>query len=157
MPKKTAGSSAVFDGPVLLDTHVWIWYLEGRRDAFSESVLARMKSTEKVHFFWVSEMSVWEAANKAAKGRLDLSPTTAVWIAQATQQAGYRFTVPDRETYLLSTGLPSMESRYSSDPVDRILMATAMLKKVPLVTADRQILDYAKVTDHLTAFDVRGE
>ena len=155
MPKRGRSGAQAVAGPVLLDTHVWIWYLDGRAREFSPSVRRFMQAVEKAHFFWVSEMSVWEAANKAAKGRLHLSPTAAIWMDRATQLPGYRFSLPDRATYLLSTRLPELEPTHPSDRVDRILIATAMLQDIPLLTADRGILDYAHAYRHLRAIDAR--
>jgi PIN domain nuclease of toxin-antitoxin system len=143
------------DGPLLLDTHAWIWYLDGRAQSFSPAALQHLQKLESNHGFLVSEMSVWEAANKASKGRLQLAPTPEIWIERATNLPGFQFLAPQREVLLLSTRLPDLSPTDPRDPVDRMLIATAMLQHVPLATADEGILEYAAVHGHLTTLDVR--
>ena len=89
----------------------------------------------------VSDISYWEIAVKSAKGRLTLSVDAAVWLARASAAPGIRFLPLDREVLLLSTRLADSAH---NDPADRMLLAVAQLNSVPLVTADKLIVDYAK-------------
>jgi pimeloyl-ACP methyl ester carboxylesterase len=56
------------------------------------------------------------------------------------------------DVLLASTQLPGS---IRGDPVDRILVASAIAADIPLVTADRAILDYADATGALSACDAR--
>jgi PIN domain nuclease of toxin-antitoxin system len=67
----------------------------------------------------------------------------AIWLQQAEQAPGIRFRALDRRVLLLSTRL---SGSIHNDPADRMLIATAQLANVPLVTADGLIIEYAE--DH---------
>jgi PIN domain nuclease of toxin-antitoxin system len=89
----------------------------------------------------VSDISYWEVAVKSAKGKLTLSVDVGVWLARASAAPGIRFLPLDRDVLLLSTRLAGAAH---NDPADRILLAIAQLNNIPLVTADKLLIDYAK-------------
>lgn len=96
--------------------------------------------------------SYWEVAVNAARGKLTLSVDVAVWLQRAEQAPGIRFGALDRPVLLLSTRLPGA---VHNDPADRMLIATAQLAIVPLVTADRLIVEYAQVHPGTPVVDAR--
>jgi PIN domain nuclease of toxin-antitoxin system len=100
----------------------------------------------------VSDISYWEIAVKAAKGKLTLSVDAGVWLNRASSAPGIRFLPLDREILLLSTRLAGSAH---NDPADRMLLAAAQLNNVPLVTADKQIVDYAKAHAATPVVDAR--
>jgi PIN domain nuclease of toxin-antitoxin system len=106
-----------------------------------------------VHQLLVSDVSVWEIGTKVAKGRLRLALDVPVWVARAERAPGIRFLPLDRPTLLLSTALPGT---VHGDPADRMLIASALLHRCALVTADRTIVAYARSDAPLTVVDVRG-
>ena len=68
---------------VLLDTHVWVWWLtpgsplpRAEREALDEKAARR----ELI----LAAISLWEAQVLHAKGRLDLPLPFAEWLARAT-------------------------------------------------------------------------
>jgi PIN domain nuclease of toxin-antitoxin system len=89
----------------------------------------------------VSDISYWEVAVKSAKGKLTLSVDVGVWLARASAAPGIRFLPLDRDVLLLSTRLAGAAQ---NDPADRMLLATAQLNNIPLVTTDKLLIDYAK-------------
>ncbi len=100
----------------------------------------------------VSDISYWEIAVKTAKGKLTLSVDAAVWLARASSAPGVRFLPLDRDILLLSTRLAGSGH---NDPADRMLLAAAQLLNVPLVTADKLIVDYAKFNAGTPVIDAR--
>lgn len=100
----------------------------------------------------VSDISFWEIAVKAAKGKLTLSMDSSVWLARAHTAPGISFIPVDRDVLLLSTRLAGSAH---NDPVDRMLLATAQLNNVPLVTADKQIVDFARSNAGTPVIDAR--
>lgn len=100
----------------------------------------------------VSDISYWEIAVKSAKGKLSLSVDVGVWLARASAAPGIRFLPLDRDVLLLSTRLAGSAH---NDPADRMLLATAQLNNVPLVTADRLIVDYARAHAGTPVVDAR--
>jgi PIN domain nuclease of toxin-antitoxin system len=130
-----------FVGPALLDTHVWIWYLEGNRARLDEATVELLRRCVRGEGLWVSDISVWEVGTKAAKGQLLLMPDVSAWIEQASHRPGFSFLPLDRSILLGSTRLPG---QIHGDPADRMLIASATLAGVPLVTADHLIVAYAE-------------
>lgn len=100
----------------------------------------------------MSDISYWEVAVKAAKGKLTLSIDAAVWLSRASSAPGIRFLPLDRDILFLSTRLAGMAH---NDPADRMLLATAQLNSVPLVTADGLIVDYARSNAGTPVVDAR--
>jgi PIN domain nuclease of toxin-antitoxin system len=108
---------------VLLDTHVLIWWDEGRRIAAE----AR-QAIEAADAVYVSAASAWEVAIKTALGRL--RPTRTV--EEATSDSGFlELPVTCRHADRV-TGLPP----HHRDPFDRMLLAQAAVEELTLVTRD---------------------
>lgn len=147
----TANDLRDYDGPLLLDTHVWIWYMDGdssRLSSETADLLNRSGAKRQLH---VSDISYWEVAVKAAKKKLTFSVDVGVWLQQAETAPGIQFLPLTRPVLLQSTRLAGS---VHNDPVDRMLIAIAQLHAVPLVTADGNIVDYAKFNGATPVVDV---
>jgi PIN domain nuclease of toxin-antitoxin system len=108
---------------LLLDTHVLIWWDEGRRIAAE----AR-RAIAEADLVYVSAATAWEVAIKTGLGRL--RPTRTV--AEAASESGFlelpvTFSHAERVT-----GLPP----HHHDPFDRMLVAQAAVEELTLVTRD---------------------
>jgi PIN domain nuclease of toxin-antitoxin system len=141
-----------YDGPLLLDTHIWLWHLEGDREHTTGELTALLDRSGAKSNLRVSDISYWEIAFKAAKGRIRFSVDVAVWLQRAEQAPGIRFHPLDRPTLLLSTRLPGSAN---NDPADRMFIATAQRANLPLVTAYRLIVEYAKERPGTLVVDAR--
>jgi PIN domain nuclease of toxin-antitoxin system len=146
------GDLAAYDGPLLLDTHVWIWHLEGDDTHFAPATRALLDRSSAHGRLLVCDISWWEVAVKAAKGKLTLTVDVAVWLQRAEQAPGLRFRPLTRPVLLQSTRLPGTAH---NDPADRMLMAMAQLDGVPLVTNDRLIIEYAVAHPGTPVVDAR--
>lgn len=146
------GNLATYGGALLLDTHVWIWWLNGDEERMSPETCALLDRSGADSHLWVSDISYWEVAVKAAKGKLTLSVDVAVWLQRAERAPGIRFLPIDRSVLLLSTRLPGTEH---NDPADRMLIAAAQINNVPLITADRLIVEYATAHPGTPVVDAR--
>lgn len=141
-----------YDGPLLLDTHVWVWHLSGDTTRLSTdgmALLDRLGSSSRLH---VSDISYWEVAVKVAKLKLTLSVDATVWLQRAERAPGIHFLPLTRDVLLLSTRL---SGTVHNDPADRMLIAVAQINNVPLVTADRLIIEYANAVPGTPVVDVR--
>jgi PIN domain nuclease of toxin-antitoxin system len=134
------------DAGLVIDTHVWLW-LESEPDRLGESARARIEQAARAGKLWVSVMSVWEIGMLVAKDRIRLSMPVDEWVRQASATPGMQMLGVIPEIALESTRLPDAPH---GDPVDRLLMASARLHNLTLVTADEKILAYAK-QGHLKA------
>jgi PIN domain nuclease of toxin-antitoxin system len=130
------------DGPLLLDTHIWIWYLEGDAARITGTLRTLLDDVARGAGLQVLDISARELGVKTTKGSLTLSVDAAVWLRRAERAPGIVFIPLDRDVLLVSTRLDAAHN----DPADRMLIAAAQLNNVPLVTADHRIIDYAR--DH---------
>lgn len=124
---------------LLLDTHVWLWAATqpeklGRK---TRSVLVDPK-TDRL----VSAASVLEIARLVAGGQILLSTPARKWIDESTHilLLGHLPITADIaiEAYLLPAS-------FHRDPADRLLVATARIHNLVVVTADERILGYHSV------------
>jgi PIN domain nuclease of toxin-antitoxin system len=128
-------------GPLLLDTHVWVWYVENAAGKFSRKIEPRIERAVARGDVIVSAISVWEIAMLEAAGRLELAVDVRTWVARALSFPGVRLKGLSPSVAIESTRLPGDLHR---DPADRILIATARQLGAAIVTCDERILTYAK-------------
>ena len=134
------------DTGLVIDTHVWLW-IESDPDRLSEPARSRIEQAARVGKLWVSVMSVWEIGMLVAKDRIRLSMPVDEWVRQASGTPGMQMLGVIPEIALESTRLPDAPH---GDPVDRLLMASARVHNLTLLTADEKILAYAR-QGHLKA------
>jgi PIN domain nuclease of toxin-antitoxin system len=141
-----------YDGALLLDTHIWIWHLEGDPSQMAPDLVSLLNRSGAEGRVRVSDISYWEVAVKSAKGKLTFSVDATIWLRRAEKAPGIRFLPLDRDVLLLSTRLPGT---VHNDPADRMLIAAAQLNSIPLVTADQLILEYALAHPGTPVIDAR--
>jgi len=126
---------------IVLDTHAWVWFVDDPRQL---SVPAR-KATETAlagGSIVISSISSWEVAMLAASGRLKLTIDVRDWIAKCEALPFFNFVPVDNTIFVRSVFLPG---RLHADPADRIIIATALTRDIPIVTKDRKIRSYPRV------------
>lgn len=127
------------DGALLIDTHVWWWWENGILGHIPDKAMRRIESAERYNMLRISAISAWEIGMLDHKGRLSALPDALSWIRQSLAVPGRGLVPLTPEIAVASTRLPDPPNR---DPVDRILLATARVENLTLVTADRKLLDY---------------
>jgi PIN domain nuclease of toxin-antitoxin system len=136
---------------LLLDTHVWVWYLENDRKRLSKKVTEHIAAAEAANEVFVSDISFWEVANKSTKEKI-VSMDAILWLQRAGEAPGLAYMPIERAALIQSTRLAGMAPR---DPADRILIAIAQMNGATLVTADKGIIDYARETRAVSIYDAR--
>lgn len=136
-------------GTVLLDTHVWIWVLEGNRDAIGERTRARIEEAARDGQLRVGAISVREVAMLESKGRVRLSLSLEEWVHRGLAAPGVQLAPLSPDVAIGSTRLPG---ELHGDPADRLLIATARALGATLATCDRNILRYG-AEGHLQVLD----
>ena len=131
--------------PLLLDTDVWIWLNQGASD-LSDAVTHRIDRAAARGEAVVSVMSVWEVSLLHAKRRIGLRLALPIWVDRALAPP---ITLAPL-TPAIAVECHRLRDRFHNDPVDRILVATARIERLTLLTRDRAILDYA-ARGHLRA------
>lgn len=135
--------------PLLLDTHVWIWLMDGMEREMGAEALEMVRVASARGRVMVSAISVWEVAMLDAKGRVRFSMEAGEWVRRALGAPGLRLAALSPEIAVESARLPGTAH---GDPADRILIATARLAGATLVTRDGKILEYAR-SGHLSVLD----
>lgn len=143
---------STYAGPLLLDTHIWVWHLEGNPNQLTPELIALLDRCGSAGQLRVSDISSWEVAVKTAKAKLLLSIDAGIWLRRAAHAPGIRLLPLDRDILLLSTRLAGA---VHNDPADRMLIAAATLNNLPLVTADRLIIEYAQEHPGTPVVDAR--
>jgi PIN domain nuclease of toxin-antitoxin system len=77
-----------------------------------------------------------------SRGKVRLSEEIRTWLAAIQVLRHVHFIPVDNNIAVTSIYLPG---RLNNDPADRIIVATAMLLNVPIVTKDAQIKAYPHV------------
>lgn len=117
-------------GPLLLDTHVFLWWRMNAPDLTEEARHAVARADTVL----VSAASAWEAAIKVALGRLTLPEPFARGVeGSAFVKLAITFAHADRVGHL---------PHHHGDPFDRLLVAQAQVEELTLVTHDRKLEPY---------------
>ncbi len=124
----------------LLDTHVWIWLINGEKKMERGPLIRRLREGPPSSLR-VSILSVWEVGMLEAKGRIELPLGCLEWVQRALGAPGMALVPLTAEVAVASSRLPGV---FHGDPIDRILVATARNLDLTLVTQDSQILAYSK-------------
>jgi PIN domain nuclease of toxin-antitoxin system len=120
---------------VLLDTHVWVWWLT-RDAALTPRERAALNKRASRGGVRLSAISLWEVQMLHAKRRLRLPGTLADWLHAAASPEVLAVLPLDAEVALALDGLPAS---FHGDPADRVIAATARAHVLPLATHDRAI------------------
>ncbi len=124
---------------LLLDTHIWLRYL-GISGDLRPSALPTLRKAEASGNLFLSVFSIWETAMLVRDGRLKLNTDIRLWTEQALAQPGYTLLPFTAEIAIDSVNLPEPVHK---DPADRILLATARVERLTLVTRDKEVLAFA--------------
>ena len=76
-----------------------------------------------------------------SKGRLELKMNCAEWVRQALATPGLRLVALTPEIAIESSRLPG---QFHGDPADRLLVATARIEAISLMTKDDRLLEYGR-------------
>jgi PIN domain nuclease of toxin-antitoxin system len=125
---------------ILLDTHVWVWWVN--ESSMGSKDMLRIIQEHQDDGLGVSIISCWEVAKLVERGRLELSTPVEHWIEQALAYPGVELLELTPRIAVESTQLPG---EFHRDPADQMLVATARVYDIPLLTADSKLLDYPHV------------
>ncbi|MEZ4837309.1 MAG: type II toxin-antitoxin system VapC family toxin [Caldilineaceae bacterium] len=121
---------------VLLDTHVFLWWIANDPQLSS---VARQLVTDPQTEPLLSTVSGWEIAIKSGLGRLNLSEDLQTFVAEQLRINTIRVLPIEMGHALHVYTLP----HHHRDPFDRMLVAQSQVEKIPIVTRDPLIARYA--------------
>jgi PIN domain nuclease of toxin-antitoxin system len=119
----------------LLDTGVWLWSV-GKPSRISRN--ARDVMADSRNDVFLSAVTSWEVAIKAASGKLHLPEPPDLFVPRRMAAQGLRPLAVSHEHALAVFGLPP----HHRDPFDRLLIAQAKVEEMTLISADRMFDRY---------------
>jgi PIN domain nuclease of toxin-antitoxin system len=120
---------------VLLDTHIWIWWLTPG-SPLTRTERAALDAAAERREVSLAAISLWEAQMLYSKRRLELPLPFPDWLARAADSRIVSVVPLDVETVL---ALDSLPHSFHGDPADRLIVSTAKAYSLPLATRDTTI------------------
>jgi len=127
--------------PLLLDTHIWLWFALANRDRLKPAAIQAIQEAARRGYLRVSIITIWEIGLLESKGRVHLGLALDDWIERALALPGLSLAPLNAKMALDCNRLPG---EFHADPADRIIVATARRLDATLMTADRKIIEYGK-------------
>lgn len=117
---------------LLLDTHIWLWYLLGNERLSTQLQITIPAATTEL---WLSPISIWETLLLAEKGRISLQPNPVAWVDLALNTLEIREASLNHHIAILSRQIELPHQ----DPGDRFIAATAVYYQLTLATVDTNL------------------
>ncbi len=130
---------------ILLDTHALIW-LDQDDPALGPVARRRIDAALNDKAVAVSAISFWEVAMLVTKGRITMETPIPQW-RQDLLTLGLIEIPVNGEIGIAAVHLEHLHG----DPADRMIVATALLQKAVLMTADRKLLEWSGILERQDA------
>jgi PIN domain nuclease of toxin-antitoxin system len=126
---------------VLLDTHVLYWLVSGVSELLDEALVA-IDENQRGGTLFVSPVTAWELSVATKKGRVAGRPHLGEdppgrWFREAVRATSARV-IPIRQRISCEAATVVTDTGHK-DPGDCFLIATARVRRMPIVTRDEII------------------
>ena len=141
---------------ILLDTHALVWCATGDTTKMSGARMEQIDAAIIEGQAAVSAVTFWELElfrRKPDNSSLRLPPTANLRLRLLSD--GLQEIAPTGDLMVRAVQLG--DEGFHKDPMDRIIVATALQGGLRLATADAQIIDWANHTGHLELFDLQRD
>ena len=135
------GSEGLMTYDLLLDTHVFLWLMEGDEKLSKEALKKIFHTCEKEGRIYLSAISVWKIVMLIMKNRIKIKQPIFQWIQAAFRALHINLDPLPPE---ISLERCCLSDSFHQDSVDHMIVASARILSVPLVTKDERILRYAR-------------
>jgi PIN domain nuclease of toxin-antitoxin system len=119
----------------LLDTHAWIWWMQAD-PRLGQPVVAALDGLGPDERPSISAISLWEVAMLVNLGRLDLGESLRSWLDAAGDPRTVRL-LPI--TPAIANEVARIPDDVHRDPADRLIIASARVHDLPVLTRDQAI------------------
>lgn len=116
----------------LLDTHCLIWFQEAN-PKIPDAVMKLIRNADNIIFF--SQLSLYEIAIKQKIGKLPQFLATITEVYQQALKDNFTFLPIDNKHLEAYKNIPLLEEH--RDPFDRLLIATAYVENIEVMTGDK--------------------
>ena len=127
---------------ILLDTHILIWWrLDSKRLARNQ-VRLLLDLEKRGRPSAISAITLWEMAILAARHRIEIKDPLSVWLEEIEN---HPLIVVIPVTARIAAESVSLGPEFHNDPADQIIVATARLHGLRLMTADDRIRRWGQI------------
>jgi len=127
---------------ILLDTHILIWWrLDSRR--LSQNQIGLLQDLEnRGQPVAISAITLWEMAMLAAHSRIEIGEPLSGWLEEIES---HPLVVVLPLTARIAAESVRLGPDFHNDPADQLIVATARLHGLHLMTADERIRVWGKL------------
>ncbi|MCI0489624.1 MAG: type II toxin-antitoxin system VapC family toxin [Blastocatellia bacterium] len=119
------------------DTHSLIWYMTGLFNKLSRRALRAFQAAERGEaFIYVPAVVLWEISRLEKAGEIRLNEPYRDWSAALFAHPCFECVALDEDVIA-----EARDYIFTRDVFDAVIVATAKLKDVPLITRDVAIID----------------
>lgn len=125
---------------ILLDTHVWWWALNepAKLSKKAHDIIKKTPPDQRA----IASISLWEFAMMVSNGKVEIRIPPDQWLDYAVNKTGIEVFELIPKVAIESCNLPG---KFHKDPADRIIVATARINNLIIITKDRKIINYPYV------------
>ena len=120
---------------LLLDTHVFLWHLNGSKTLPAD---LRAAIQDPANAVVLSPVSIWEALVKYRLGKLPLPASPEIYLPEQRRRHRIETLPLDEPSVARLAGLPDLHR----DPFDRMLVCQALEHGLTLATVDPAVRAY---------------
>lgn len=122
---------------LVLDTHILYWWANQTADKLHKHHVDAIECADSLA---ISAMTCWEMAWLVGHGRIELPISVDSWLDHV-EASGVMVIPVSRNIALRATQLPE----HHKDPIDRLVIATALEHNARLISLDTRFPDYAEL------------
>ena len=127
---------------IILDTHIWIWFITQEFDRFPSHWREAIETSETVG---ISPVSCYEVALAQQRGRLQLPCNVEFWLQEALEPSGIVLFPITAQIAYQAVNLSSVHK----DPFDRLIISTALVYQAKLASIDHLFSRYPELDRYL--------
>jgi PIN domain nuclease of toxin-antitoxin system len=123
---------------LILDTHALFWWVNRTPEKLTQRQIDAIETAESLA---VSAMTCWEMAWLVEHRRIVLQLPISLWLDQV-EENGVAIIPVTRSIAERAVSLPE----HHRDPADRIIIATAVIHQMQLLSIDGRFTDYQELS-----------
>jgi PIN domain nuclease of toxin-antitoxin system len=120
---------------ILIDTQAVLW-LATRPQRLSRSARLAVQRIGAGGGLAIASVTLMELAQRVANGEIRPTGTPLEWLQDFVEEKALAIIAVSVDIAVVAAHLPAS---FPSDPFDRLIAATAIVERMPLVTADARI------------------
>jgi PIN domain nuclease of toxin-antitoxin system len=137
MGPESAGNRVVVS--VTVDSHALIWYMQESRRLSSRA----RKALERADTIVIPCICCWEIAMLANEGKITLGVGSPIrWFQAVAERGDFELAMITPEVGAESV---NVGRQFGLDPGDQLIAATAIVRRLPLVTRDARLQGLARL------------